>query len=1054
MNPLPRLSPQRMTHAPLWSRPTCTQFAIWILAALLAVFSSGNPARAAAFNYSTDWMGNTFSGTNNAHVPNGIEAIAVTPNGTTYANSWWDEAAGEVSEFTTAPAWVNFTGYLHGFGRAGGFAIAVNSTYVYVAMTQDELYDNPIKTGTNAGQPLNNSNGLAQYPVNNTGSPNYTAITGNSWDCVRRYTLAGGVSAIPTYGYSSDRSMVIVSTTENDSQIGSTHNPGGASLGVTGPVIGIAANDSYVWVSDHANSKVHVYNASTMAPVATWTVPFPGRMVLDNTSGTLWLVENANNNTSSSIVGFDSTITGTPTPKGGSIACGTGQQVTAPNALAVDSSHRLVVADNGVFPDTLATGTSAPYMMNPTPDVARIAVYTTGGANPVYSYTLGGSVFNGATPGQVTPMGFHGITGLGFDSTGNFYVSCKGDPHDVGTGTYLRKFNSDATTATQTWQITGLQFVGGGSLDPANLNQFYSSYSGYSMNWNNSPLTGTGTGAVATWNKDLFNPGLYPTDRTTSDVTSLWLVPGNAGNNAPLSENHPMVFEVRDIQGKPFLFTDAMNMGNLLGVLRMNGNVAVPACLFGYDRGGWPADATRGKSYMWMDANGDGCMQAAEFTINSIPIPITLCGKWIDDNANIWTVNRVTSGTGLGTVTEVTLKATPLDAYGVPQYNLTTPKNTWVSGTNNVTTDTDWTGLVELAYLPGNDTMILAGNTTTHTSGATNNYNVIRSYPNWSTATITSKIGHAWEADGISWKGLYAAGSYVFASQGINNVNAISVYALNGGLLTGTFTPHGVSPTGLNDEDNPINVRVLPDGSYAVFQENDLTNNLGIYRWMPPQTGPSFHTTNVVDPNGHTLIQATSTGTANQTDQSTFATNVSSAYSNNLGGVVNFDVTGDGLDTVPAINANYGGGKTLAIALTGSSVVDISPLAPPSGTAGVTNCLSAPDTGANLGDITFTMGSITGGQTNEKVTTFAFTFLTQTVLNGISVTVTATFSDGTNSIVTRTVNRDTVNPTQDTFFGFVAPNGKSITSVSLVSNTTRAQTTQIDDVGFITSIVP
>jgi len=225
-------------------------------------------------------------------------------------------------------------------------------------------------------------------------------------------------------------------------------------------------------------------------------------------------------------------------------------------------------------------------------------------------------------------MGFHGITGLAFDGSGNFYVSCTGDAHDVGSGTYIRKFNSDATTATQTWQITGLQFVAGGSLDPANLNQFYSSYSNYSMNWSNAPLTGTGTGTTATWNMDSFNPGLYQTDKTTSDVTSDWLIPGNAGDNDPLSENHPMVFEVRDIQGKPFLFTDAMNMGNFLGVMRMNGDVAVPACLIGYNRNGWPSDVTKGNCFYWNDTNGDGCMQAGEFTAaagnSDNPLGITL----------------------------------------------------------------------------------------------------------------------------------------------------------------------------------------------------------------------------------------------------------------------------------------------------------------------------------------------------------------------------------------------------------------------------------------------
>jgi hypothetical protein len=1040
----------------------CPRWREFLAVIVLALLFAATPSRAQTLNYSTDWLGNTFSGTNNSHVPNGIDAIAVTSTGTIYANCWYDEAGGEVSVFSPTPAWVNFNGYLHGYSRSGGYAIAMNSTYMYVACSQGESGNNPQTTGSNAGQPLNNGNGLAEYPVNNTGTTgSYSPVTGNYWDCIRRYTLAtGAVSAIPTYGYSSDESMIIVSTTENDSQIGTGtgHNPDQASIGTSAPVLGIAANSNNVWVSDNANNKVHVYNASTMAPVATWSITAPGKMVLDPNTNILWIVQNAGNSASSTIQGYDATVPGTATTKGGSITCGTGQHTGAANALAIDASDRLVVADNGVFPETISEGAAAPYVMYPKPDVAQIEVYTLG-ASPAYSYTFGASVFSGTTPGKVAAQSFHGLTSLAFDASGNFYVSGIGDPHDVGSGTYLRRFNSDATSATQTWQITGLQFVAGGSLDPANLNQFYSSYSGYAMNWANNPLTGTGTGIAATWNMDLFNPGLYPTDKTTTDLTSDWLVPGNGGDNAPINENHPLVFEVRDIQGKPYLFTDAMNMGDFLGVMRMSGNVAVPAVLIGYCRNSWPSDAGKGNCFYWNDANGDGCMQSSEFTAaagnTDNPLGITLCGKWIDDNANIWSCVRVTSGTGLGEIVEMKLNSTtPVNSYGVPQYNFTSPVDTWVAGANNVTTDTDWTGLVEVAYLPSSDTMIVAGNTSTHTSGATNVYEVVRCYNHWSTATTANKVAHAWEADGTLWKGFYAAGSYVFASQGVNNVNAISVYSLATGTYEGKFTPGSVSPTGLNDEDNPINVRVLADGTYAVFQENDLTNNNTIYRWSPPNAG-DFSTTNVLDTNAHTLVQATSTLTANQTNQTAFASAMTTAYGSGFGGVIEFNISGETLTSAPAMGAQYGSGaKTLSIGLTTNSALAISPLQPSSGPTGATNCLSAPNgtSDPNLGDETFTMGTITGGVAGEQVTQFSFTYLTQTVLNGLTVTAVATFSDGTTSTSTQTINRNTSSPVYDTFFGFVAPSGKYITSVALTSNTTRGNTTNIDDVAFITSV--
>jgi hypothetical protein len=259
-----------------------------------------------------------------------------------------------------------------------------------------------------------------------------------------------------------------------------------------------------------------------------------------------------------------------------------------------------------------------------------------------------------------------------------------------------------------------------------------------------------------------------------------------------------------------------------------------------------------------------------------------------------------------------------------------------------------------------------------------------------------------------------------------------------------------------NDTDSMYSIKAYlrSNGEYMITKDDYNTSKVVIYRWNPA-TGPTFHTTNVLDTNSHTLVQGTSTANVGQTDQATFASNVASAYANNAGGVVSFDVSGDALTTAPAIVANYAGGaKSLSIGLTTGCFVDVSPLAPPSGTAGVNNCLSAPDSGTSLGDVSFTMGNIVGGQANEKVTSFAFTYLTEAVLNGLTVTVTATFSDQSTSTVTRTVNRNTSSPIYDTFFGFVAPSGTSIVSVSLTSNTTRGDTTHIDDVGFITSVVP
>lgn len=354
--------------------------------------------------------------------------------------------------------------------------------------------------------------------------------------------------------------------------------------------------------------------------------------------------------------------------------------------------------------------------------------------------------------------------------------------------------------------------------------------------------------------------------------------------------------------------------------------------------------------------------------------------------------------------------------------------------------------LNRIEYLPESDTMILGGGSEDWTLLG----NRIEVYQGWGggnrvpNAVITLNRAQA--------KSMSAAGSYLFV--GYYAVPNVDVFD----LATGGFVMTLVSNNNVfvgNDTDSMYGVKAYKksNGEYMICKDDYNTNKVVIYRWDPNAETVGFGVANAVNPNGHALVQATSAANPNQTDLATFAANVAAAYSSHMGGVVDFDGAGEALDSSPAMIAYYGTNKSLTIGVTANSSLGISPLAPPSGTSGATNCLSAPDANPNLGDITFTMGAINNGVANEKVTAFSFTYLTQTALNGIAVTVTATFSDNSTSVVNRTINRNTASPAQDTFFAFVAPGGKSIKSVALVSNTSRADTTHIDDVGFITSAV-
>ncbi|MCX7594989.1 MAG: hypothetical protein N2235_14770, partial [Fischerella sp.] len=81
--------------------------------------------------YTTSWLGNTFGG-GDKWVQIQVSGIYVTPDGTVYTNSPWDEAAREVGIYKDGDA-IGKADDLHGWGRGGGSAIAVDQKYMYVA---------------------------------------------------------------------------------------------------------------------------------------------------------------------------------------------------------------------------------------------------------------------------------------------------------------------------------------------------------------------------------------------------------------------------------------------------------------------------------------------------------------------------------------------------------------------------------------------------------------------------------------------------------------------------------------------------------------------------------------------------------------------------------------------------------------------------------------------------------------------------------------------------------------------------------------------------------
>lgn len=245
-----------------------------------------NPTGGAESPYKTSWLGNTFGG-GNKWVQNQISALYVTPDGTIYTNSWWDEGGREAGIYKDGDV-IGMLSDTHGWGRLGGEAVTANGKYIYAAMQQEP-----------SGKPGED------YPAD-----------GTKWYCVRRYNLSGSPAPFPK-GRGWDRSILIVSQ--------------------SGPVTGLANAGSELYVSDSAANRIRVYNTETMTKLRNWEFTRPGQIAVDS-QGNLWIIQAKDASNAPKILHYSKTGTQLP------------EQITDvvdPSAIAVDNQGRLLVAENG-----------------------------------------------------------------------------------------------------------------------------------------------------------------------------------------------------------------------------------------------------------------------------------------------------------------------------------------------------------------------------------------------------------------------------------------------------------------------------------------------------------------------------------------------------------------------------------------------------------------------------------------------------------------------------------------------------------------------------------
>ncbi|HZZ09555.1 MAG TPA: hypothetical protein VFE79_02590 [Paraburkholderia sp.] len=397
------------------------------LGAAFLFFYSVLPLNAGAqsqLTYTTSWIGNSFGFGDGKWMQQDIQAISVGADGTVYTNAPWDESGSEIAAYRAGDK-LAVAGSTHGWGNAGGDAVATNHTYLYAAMS----IGNENNALVGADYPPANQTwfGLTRRSLSNiaAGVPFADGI-GNSANSTKNSFLL--LNAVPT---STDAS-----------------------------IRGMAATDSEVYISDTANNRVLVYDANSMQRLRSWTMTSPGRIAVD-TDTTLWIMSGfSSGNLSIQHYAADGT------PLAGTLALPAG---TIPTDIAVTPSGQILVADNG--------------------PLQQILVYTKdAGGQPRIAPSIGtrNGIFH-ATRGVPGTRRFNGITGISVDPAGNLYVAQNGEgPRPVGSasvgqGAVLESYVY-ATNAFN-WRLYGLVFVDSAAFDPASPSSVYTGSKRFTLDY-------------------------------------------------------------------------------------------------------------------------------------------------------------------------------------------------------------------------------------------------------------------------------------------------------------------------------------------------------------------------------------------------------------------------------------------------------------------------------------------------------------------------------------------------------------------------------------------
>jgi hypothetical protein len=556
------------------------------------------------------------------------------------------------------------------------------------------------------------------------------------------------------------------------------------TTGVDAGIRGLAASDTELYVSDQYANQVIVYDANTMQRLRSFNVTSPGRIVID-TDSTLWIITGAMTG-HPAVAHYSSS--GAPLAGAPLLLAG-----TVPTDVAIAPSGQLFISDNG-------------------PNQTILIYNKTASGQTQLANGLGTSrgVFH--TGGSTQPGSFNGITGIGFDQAGNIYVGQNNEgprqlaSASVGSGAVLQAFTG--VSRALKWELDGLTFVDSATFDPASENTIYTGSKIFTMDWTKP------TGHQWTYSAFTVDRFTYPDDPEL-----------HIGRDV---RGEPMLRRLNG--GKPYLYTLDPYSSQLF-IYRFDaahGNIAIPSGMFAElpVAGGYPPNQPTVGEWMWRDTNGNGTVDASEYTGN--PSTGSTIGNsfiWVDSQGNVW------FGTPVSGIRELPLQG--FDAVGNPIYQYTAAK-TWPM-------PAAFNRIGRVLYVPETDTMYVTGFTPTipwNSSFWKEAGPYLARYDNWSTGNPTQRyfVPLAWNTQSsppITTVGVATAGNYVFVAE--LYTQKIHVIDANTGLEVGYMTPGATvgNTSGQVDVKLGISATLRSNGEYDVLVEDDARAKILVYQWQP-----------------------------------------------------------------------------------------------------------------------------------------------------------------------------------------------------------------------------